>query len=57
MTNEQWSRPTAKQLTHAKSQALLALQPDRAGWRLRRYYNSAGDYAGASFAAIGTNDA
>ncbi|TQM54597.1 hypothetical protein FBY41_4635 [Humibacillus xanthopallidus] len=57
MANDEWSRPTTEQLTHAKSQALLALQTERSGWRLRRYYDTAGDYAGASFATIGTNDA
>lgn len=56
MANENWARPTPEQLVHAKSQALLALQPERSGWRLRRYYRTAGEYAGASFASIGTND-
>jgi hypothetical protein len=56
MANHEWTQPTAERLSHAKAQALAALEPERSGWRLRRYYSVAGDYAGASFASIGTNE-
>ncbi|GAA2745327.1 hypothetical protein GCM10009868_26390 [Terrabacter aerolatus] len=56
MTQDEWSRPTQERLSHAKSQALEALSPERSGWRLRRYYDAAGDYAGASFVSMGMND-
>jgi hypothetical protein len=55
MIQDEWNLPAPERLSNAKSQALHALKPERAGWRLRRYYNVAGDYAGASFASIGTN--
>ncbi len=56
MTNDDWVRPTDEVLARAKERALSALEPERSGWRLRRYYTVTGDYAGASFASIGTND-
>jgi hypothetical protein len=50
-----WKQPPPELLTHAKAKAMEAMQSDGlkpAPSRLARFYDSDGDYAGASFAQL-----
>ena len=55
MAENDWAQPAPEMLASAKARALAALRSPDAPRKLRRFYDTTTDYAGASFAAIGLN--
>ncbi|GAA2158531.1 hypothetical protein FHX52_2395 [Humibacillus xanthopallidus] len=55
MAEAGWVQPAPAMLAHAKERALGALELGEATRKMRRFYATTSDYAGASFATIGHN--